>query len=475
MPSPEVAQRLDEARSWRSRQAVALSSKPDPRGFLAELRQAPQYQTARELTKLRRWEHLAQKIPKFSEETWERTGRVLSGINNGVKAALFVDIAQNAGPGGYMPIKNIVDHFKELFAGTQLLKALGKGTKNKVIAYCQSNFVNVGLLTAEYSPVGKLIGFGVTKEGVDSGLPHALRLVDWENTMRESAYAILGKVGSPGETKAPSNSAIILEYLFRHPYDSRETDLMADSVGVARALKRFYTLGLIDLKSTRYRYAWDTRIDLKQAPSITRFSQLQPEIITVIEQRGSTNPKPMFSINDIAEELLIGIRRGSSTKSLKDTISIILSGLAKNRLLQRVNDFRGREKQSDITFLQKGRSFFFRIILPTLLESPVQPLSVSLSELAQTSAELYYPHSNSNRRKEQQKNIERLAQAIGEKPQTAIELTAIVNLSPGSINRILSPSKGSSEVIIEVDDKSVTVIRTKVKGAWCYIKKPEGE
>lgn len=490
MPSPEFSPKLDlsSAQEYRRGEARALRNarysglEEDTRKYRDLFQHDPLYQQAGSLVMQRRWEHLAQKIPEFSEEAWERAGRVFSGINNGVKAALFADIAQNTRPGMYMPTEDIVDHFRDLFAGTQLLEAFEENRKTgvQVIKYCQESLGDVGLLTAKYSLGGKLIGFGVTEEGLDFGLPHALRLLEWENALHESAHPILGQTGSSGETRAPFNCARILEYLFRHPYNSRDADLI-DTLGVGSStarntLKHFHALGLVDykwinLKTLRplLEYAWDTARDLGQARYIIGSPKFQDTVIQVIQQKGLANSVPKFSIRNIVQELPEEIRRSWQEKSLRHNISTILSGLAKDGFLQRVNDFKGGEKLSDITLTKKGRSFIFRIILPALLNSPVQPLKISLSELAQTSAELYYPYSSSNKIREHKNNIQRLVKAIGEGTKTAQELAERVELSADSVNRILSPHiKDCSEVIIEIDGLPVTIFRRKEKAAWHY-------
>lgn len=345
----------------------------------------------------------------------------------------------------------------------------------------------MGVLTAKYSFAGELIGFGVTDEGLESGLPHALRLLAWEHTMQESTYPILGQTNSPGETRAPFNSARILEYLFRHPYNARTTDLV-DSLGLGGktapvALKRFDAFGLVHYKAITLHtskvpleYVWDTSRDLGRAQYIETSHKLQDAVVTVIGQKGLVS-HPRFSIGDIVQQLPEEITRRWKEKSLREHISKILSGFAKEGFLQRVDDFKGGEKQSDISLTKKGRSFFLRIILPVLLESPAQPLPASLSQLAQTSAELYYPYSRSSKYREKQNNIRKLAQAIGERPQAAQELAQGVELSDKTINRILSPHiKGSSEAILEVDGQPVVIERRKEKGVWYYsLKKPQDE
>ncbi len=260
MVSLEFGQRLQQARAFRQDEAAALRSartnslRDDAKEYLGVLHQDPQYQQAKELTLFDRWEHLAAKTPEFSDEDWERTGKMLSGINNGVKAALFIDIAQNSAPGTYMPINDIADHFKELFAGTQLLAALGRThTKKQIISYCQESLCDVGLLTAEYNLAGKLIGFGVTEEGLTSGLPHAWRVLQWENNMQESIYPILGFTRSNGVTRAPFKTSRVLEYIFRHPYNTRAIDLGEIVIGTlideASILKRLQVSNLIKYKA----------------------------------------------------------------------------------------------------------------------------------------------------------------------------------------------------------------------------------
>lgn len=498
MPSPEFSPKLDlssaqeyrrgEANALRNARASGLGA--EAREYRDVLHEDPLYQQTQTLAMQHRWEQLAQKIPEFSQEDWERAGRVFSGINNGLKAAIFIDIAQNTSPGMYMPTENIVDRFKNLFAGTQLLEAFGKNTKSQVIDYCQESLCDVGLLTAEYSLAGKPIGFGVTQEGIESGLPHALRLLAWENTMKESAYPILGPTNSGGETRAPANSARMLDYFFRDPYNVREVDLsdalrMGNSI-IAIALKRFYYLGLVDYKAITSRtseaqleYVWDTNADIGQARQITGYKKLQEYVVAVIRQKGLANPAPRFSIKGIVQSLPEEFKKRQKEKSLRQNISSILSGLARDGLLQRVNNFKGAEKQSDISLAKKGRAFIFRIILPTLLERPAQPLPINFPQLARTSAELYYPHSKSSKKREKQNNIQKLVQTIIETnaPQAAQELATIVGLSVGSINKILRPHiKGSSEVILEVGSQPVVIERRKEKGVWYYsLKSPDNE
>lgn len=144
MASPEFSPKLDwsQTQAFRKGESDVLRNArnsglgDEAREYRDLLHQDPLYQQTQTLAMQRRWEQLAQNIPEFSVEDWERAGRVFSGINNGLKAALFVDIAQNTKPGMYMHTENIVDRFKELFAGTELLEAFGTHTKSKVIQYC---------------------------------------------------------------------------------------------------------------------------------------------------------------------------------------------------------------------------------------------------------------------------------------------------------------------------------------------------
>ncbi len=496
MASPEFQPKLDwpQAQEYRRGEVKSLRTarnsglRDETREYLNLLHQDQLYQEAQTLTMQHRWEYLAQRIPEFSAEDWERAGKVFSGINNGVKAALFVDIAQHTRPGMYMPIENIVDDFKNLLAGTQLLEAFKKGTRKRVVSYCQESLCNVGLVTAEYSLEGELIGFGVTEDGVSFGLPHARRLLQWENTAQESAYPILGSTSSSGETRAPFNTARILEYLFRHPHSVRSADLIDNlklwSYSVQDVLKKLSRLGLIEYKAVtsqtskvQVEYVWDSRKDLVQAPYFGKGHELQDAVIAVIQKYGLVQNQPGFYASHIVQKLSEEIKGRWKEKSLREHLSRILSGLAREGFLQRVNDFKGGEKQSDASLTQKGRAFFFCIVLPTLLNSKVESLKTGLTWLAQTSAELYYPYSHSANKRERQNNIQKLVEAIGEVPQTANDLATRVGLSAKIINRILSPHlKNSDKVILEINGQSFTITRIKEKGVWYYsLKNPKGE
>ncbi len=146
--------------------------------------------------------------------------------------------------------------------------------------------------------------------------------------------------------------------------------------------------------------------------------------------------------------------------------------------MQRVNDFKGGKKQSDISLTQKGRAFVLQIILPALLDSPpIESSTISLDQLAKKSADLYYPYSNSSKMKEHQNSVRKLVQVITQVPQTAQELAKNLNISADRIRELLKPHiKGSSEIILEIDGQPITIVREKIKGVWYYsIKNPQSE
>lgn len=492
MASPEFRLKLDwpSAQNYRRQEASVLRTvrnsglAHEAREYRDLLHQDPLYQAAKTLTMQHRWENLAQNTPEFSEEDWEKAGRVLSGINNGVKAALFVDIAQGTNPGTYLPVENIVDNFKRMFAGTKLLEAFGKNTKSQVILYCQQSLCDVGVLTAEYNLAGELIGFGVTEDGLALGLPHALRVLQWENkehAKNESVHSILGQTNSPGETRAPYKTARMLEYLYRHPYNVREADLIEilgmNHINFEHALLRVDQdhLGLVHHIRRQIEYVQDENKSLEQAGYITTNYRLRYAVISVIQQKGLGEKHSRFSVADIFEVLPQEIRKNRSERSLKSNISKILGTLARGGFLQRAGDFKENEKQSDISLTQKGRAFVVGIILPVLLNTPTQSLTASISQLAQNSAELYYPHSRSHKKREQKNNSRKILEAILEKPQTARELAVKLNLPHTYISDALRPHiKDSSEVIKEIDGQTVIVEREKINGVWHYsLKNPE--
>ncbi len=125
MGSPEFQQQLNKARNFSRVESDILRTDrrsglfPVAQEYLGVLKEDPEYRQARRMILLDRWEAFGRSLPEFTEEQWKETGQVLSGLNNGVKAGLFLEIARNASPGTYMPLDTVVERFRNLFQGTE--------------------------------------------------------------------------------------------------------------------------------------------------------------------------------------------------------------------------------------------------------------------------------------------------------------------------------------------------------------------
>lgn len=499
MISPEVQQRLEEAREFRATEATALHSargselKPEAREHLAVLRQDPRYQEAKKYSEWVRWETMAAEIPEFSQEAWEKAGRAFSAFNNGIKAALFLEIARSTNPGTYLSIEAIAARFWDLFSGTELLEAVRKHTKGLVVSYCQESLCDVGLLTEEYNLQGELIGFGLTQDGRDFGIAAAAQVLRFENSKNQSVLPLLGATNSAGKTRSPANRTKVLDYLARHPYAVREADLSAafelDNASVRTSLEIFHQFGLLEYKVATSRTAKEEiqfQVKLGQglieAPYVSRYHVMQDQLVKKVSALVSTDPQALFSISDILSGLPEEVRSSWKDRPLRSQVSRILSGLVREGKLRRVDDFEGGKKFSDITITRKGWQFVRSLVWPVLFVASGEPLTdlqkkaasgvlENLPNMARRSAELYYPYSISSKKRGHEENKLRLVEAISGSSSrlTNKDLAKILRLRSSSIMGYLKPRiKGSNEIIIEVQGQVVTIVREKINRVWYY-------
>lgn len=486
------------AEAGHIRRARQGGLRTEAKEYLGVLRQDPQYQDAAKLVMLDRWEQLARDVPEFTREEWERAGRVFSGLNNGVKAALFLAIAQETIPGTYMPVEDIVDRFEGVFGGTELLTAFGGNTKKNVIQYCQDSLCGVGLLATEYGLEEQLIGFGVTHEGLDYGIPVAMQTVWFENKTNQPLYPILGRTSTSGETRPPFNRSRILDFLARHPYGLRDIDLenalRLHSIDFGKTLEFFRTLELVEYQATTaqtgkttIRYETIPGQDLARIPYIKRGHAVQDFIVGAINQQPNGRS---FSRQDVTDWLSEDLKKRWKNGVLRKRVNEILGGLAKHGGLKRVDEFKGFNKQSDITLTPKGREIAVEFIWPVLYmvsrkplkqqqETAMEKVRDNLPTMARRSAELYYPHSESSKRREWERNKAKLKEALikSTKPLTIKDISEMLGLHPRTIFDYLSPKmKDSSEIVFELDGQVVVIEREKIKGVWYYrLKQPTAE
>ena len=508
MSSPEFQQQLQESKEFRKNEAAVLLNmrrsglRTEAWEYLQSLRQGDAYIQARRMVWFERWEKLGEKIPEFTKEQWEETGQVLSGLNNGVKAGLFLTIAQNTSPNTYMPTNAVVERFKEMFAGTELLEALSetKKTRSQVILYCQDSLCDVGLLAEEYATdewgVKKIVGFCVTERGRRIGIFTALSILWYENKAHTSLYPVFGQTASPGETRAPFNRVRVLDYMCRHPYEVREADLVT-AVGLEHSLiaGSFHSLSnyeMIDYKSvtsntgrTQIRYKVVESKDPAKADYYQHYPSLQEEIIKILKE--STEP---ISALDISEKLPDQFKQNwNNKKRLKSHISEVLSDLSRQNYLARVDRFTGAKKQSDVSLTIKGRDLYFQVLYPTLLLSSGRSLSGNylfyieksnkgLASCVLESAEMYYPYSTSSKRSKYPESILQVFEILQDNPDssfTAQELAEKMELSTGTIKNYLKPQiPRSNEATFYLEKETMVVIqREKIKGVWYFrVKKP---
>lgn len=498
MESTEFSPGLDQAKKYRQAEAGVLRAgrksglRAEAEEYLSVLRKEPQYQQAGELVMQTRWERFAAKVPEFSPAAWEEAGKVFSGVNNGVKAALLLEIGQ--GYGNYLPVEDVVDKFKELFAGTELLTAISeyKGPNRQVIRYCRESLCDVGLLAEEVNDAGELIGFGLTKKGKEFGMPAAYLVLQRERETGQSLYPIFGQTSTSKETRAPFNRTKILDYLGRHPRGVREVDLIThlglldDSTKIT--LDQFRKFGLIKYKSittktekSPLRYEITAGQDLSQAPHVTENLGLQQEIVKIIVSLAGSQTR-QFSNPEIIDGLPEELKKRWQDRSLRVAVPHILSGLARQRWLTRVDDFKGGEKQSDISLTLAGRKLLAKLIWPTLSVVSKMPLTpdrekaiaevrTNLPAFAQNSAQLYYPYSQSSKIR---RFAENKANAIGilstsTKPLTARVIAEQLGLSERTIRGYLrSKTPDSAVAIITVGGQDIRVSRKNIKGVWYY-------
>lgn len=505
MNSPEFQNKLQQALNYRKAEAKALKgndSRIDAREYLKVLREDPRYIEAQRLVIFNRWERLAQRyIPKFTEQDFKTAGKIFSGINNGVKAALLVTIAENSsprsektGPGTYMPLDDMVDSFKRLFAGTELLEAFGYNTNHHVISYCRESLCGVGLVAEEYGLDNELVGFGITQEGVQLGVPAARLTLWYENQTNQSIFPVLGNTNSGGETRAPFNRITILGYLLHHPYNVRMVDLntiLGDDIKLKDNITHLRNSGLVEYKAVtfatgkvRIQYEVGSSNDLHQAPVINSEPTLQHHIINIIDKtdKDQLTGKVRVSIADVISKLPGELREKWKTEVLRHVVSGILSDLAKNKFLVRVNDFEGSKKQSQISLTKTGRTFFMQTILPVLLLASGRPLTQmqkdrleeagqNFASLAQTSAETYYPHSISSKKRAHQERIIKVINTfLVSEFLNSNELAEQTGITLGSVRKYIKLSvSGLNERVIKVGDK-IAVLDVQIINGVIYYK-----
>lgn len=488
---------MERAQEYRRQQAGRLRSlRADSQAEAGEyggLRQEPFYQQARRLVTFNRWEKQAQKTPEFLKETWEEAADAFSGAcNNGVKAWLWIEIAQRTNPGTYISIKDLFETYSEIFAQTQLLEAAGSNAKGNMVGYCQESLYSVGLVARKFNIERQTIGFGITEMG-QKYLDAACLTLWWENHHQQSLYPLLGKTGSSGDNRSPITRARILDYLMRHSHQVREVDLVTNlqlyQNSTKEALKLFNGLGLAEYRAVTshtakvpLQYERKEGKDLREPGYFNTGHGLQDEVVLAIEQLASNSPR--FSIADIVDKLPEGLKARWGAESLKSNVSLILSGFAQREYLLRVDNFKGGEKQSDVSLTSKGWSFGFGFIWPVLAifegrsltaeqqaeqRARIELARKNLDKFARTSAELYYPHSHSFKIRAKAENLGRIVEALAKGDQTAGELAEITGVSAQTVRNYLAPHvEGSELVIIEVGGKAVRVGVKDVKGVNHY-------
>lgn len=497
--SAEIPRNLGEMQAYRKEEARVLRVARktglaiEAQEYLSLLKEDLLYQQARETVIFDRWERLAERVPKFSEEDWEKAGKVIPGLNNGVKAGLFLEIAKSTKPGTYLSVEDIVDRFKNLFAGTELLKAFSKhnGTGINVVSYCRNSLCGVGLLTAELNLEGKPIGFGVTQEGLDYGIDAALLTLQLENKTGQSLFAVLGQTASssPGDVRSPFSRAKILDYLARHPHAVREADVMSAlelTHSITDSLELFFRLGLIKYKVVNlhtdkipFKFERVQDKNLGDAPYVEGLHVLQKYIVEVIN--ASLASQARFCINDIVERLPEDVRSKRSSNGLRLDISRIISYLVLEGYLGRVDGFKGSEKHSDISLTKKGRELVADYIWPVLFavsgriltdrqKEALRQIEDNLPLMARNSAELYYPYSNSSKKREHEQNMARLRDLLlTGTVYTNSDIANILGLNKETILTFLRPEiAGSDKVVLEVGKEAYIVNRKRVKGIWYY-------
>lgn len=495
MRSPEFNQQLEWARSYRGAEAQHIVTArrsglyDEARGYLSILKSDPPYQRSREIVVENRWRALGERLPQFPPEVWQETGDTLSALNNGVKAALHIIVAENTIPGTYMPVDDITERFKQTFAGTELLEVFGKTTKQHVIQYCQQSLCDIGLLQAEVNLEGNIIGFWATEKG-KKATDLAYLVLAWENQSQQSLYPLLGKTSSSGDTRAAQNRARILYYLARH-VKGREADLVTslgmNHVLIKDSIRPLLRFGLVDYQAVtphtgkvEVEYIVDTGKNLNEAGYVTDSKSLQDKVIEILQ----TNPQESSSAEKIRGYLPEDLRNRWK-ESLSNEINRILSRLAQKGFLTRVSGFKGRETLSNANITQKGRSFVLSFLLPQLLLSQgialshlnqhtrdmIERAKSNFTAFARNCAECYYPHSNSSKQRGYQVNKARVIGELGKTstPLTAGDFAKKFGLSENTIHSYLTPLfKGSDTITIEVGGEQVQIKREVIKGVVYY-------
>lgn len=495
MARPEAITTLEGAQEYRKQEASYLkrASRTGAQEYLGMLRQDPLYQQARGLVVFNRWEHIAQKTPEFSPQTWEDAAGILSaGCNNGVKARLWIEIAQTTTPQTYISVNDLYERYKTIFAGSSLLEKAGTNAKANMVDYCQDSLCEVGLVAAEVNLAGKVVGFGITSGG-QKFLDAAYLTLWFEQNNNQSLYPVLGPTSSSGDTRAPLNRAKILDYLMRRPSKVREADLVITYLQLANELtgehlKLLAKLGLIDYKTinshhrvkTPLQYEIQEGRDLHEARYFTTSPRLQDEVIRAISPPATSSLR--FSIADIVNRLPDEIKSRWNVISLSKYVSQILSGFAKEGYLSRVDNFKGREKQSDANMTSKGRSFVLSFIWPALSIVEARALTegqrvrISLARenfdsFARTSAELYYPYSQSAKIRAKKEHLGKCIELLldAKEPLTAWDLAEKLGLSAATIHGYLRPKiKSSDRAVINTGGEKITIERKSVEGLYYY-------
>lgn len=413
---------------------------------------------------------------EFPTDPQERLGALLASFNIGPKATTFLLLPEN----GYISPGDLARGFRETVSGT------GMAETDKITApnYCYQALCPIGLVAKEYSidyfGVEKLVGFGKTSAGQWYGTAAAALVLDFELRHQKSLFPIFGSTNTTsakGE-RAPLTRARILELLFSQTAPVRKADILRElgrirhnSLGgvVLRALK---TAGVIDYEAVTVHTG---KIQVTYTLGNLSREEIRPDRYSVALTGDVAAICSQLTAADLAisqaavfERLPEEVKKRWRPEVLRHRISGILSDLARQKFLAR-GKYKGRDIQSTTWITDWGRVIVTDLLRPLWglvtddeqvgqkLREVIPQVRANFLQYAQNSAELYYPFSNSFKRKQRLENLESIKDLLVDGAKTTVDVAELFGLSKGGIEKYLAALMEAGEVK-----------RQRVKGVYYY-------
>ncbi len=228
-------------------------------------------------------------------------------------------------------------------------------------AYCRRTFLPIGAVAEEmiiFDDRGKeTTGWSLNEAGKKYAKPIARFCLKKANEYEISFYEIFGATQSPGDFRAPLNTAFVLKHLLNKG-ESRLIDI-EDLYGiscrvVSPTFQRLKKAGLVEGESVLneepwqiYEWADEKRNPNEVVKSVNHEKRLTRNIAEIVYK------SKIVDTNDIIEKL----KGYGYKKADKRGIHAILSYLTKQGFLKTGTEFIGKKKHSSYKLTYKGKEF----------------------------------------------------------------------------------------------------------------------